>query len=455
MKILILLIISSLCFDTSIKAKTPKDSVSNSHKVEVDLQKKVLSNGLTVILIKNSKLPLFSFYAFVKVGARHETPGMTGASHFLEHLMFKGSKRYPKGEYDTIVAGNGGTNNAYTSQDLTVYYENLPVAALDKILDLESDRLFNLTIDKADFEKERYVILEERKYRYENSPRGQLLLGALTKAYKGTPYEDSVIGSIKDLKSVTHTQIKDYFQTFYDPSNIVITIAGDLDYGSTFEKIEKLFSKIPSTKKFEKIKKEKDSLDLYKLKPDWGKTYNFKGQSPQPMFSIIFPGDRIGTKKSFVLDILSSVLGGGDSSYLNQQYVYSKKPNLSYIYAYNYGLEKAGLFMIGGELLKGKSLKYFKKNFHENLKRVCKNAINEREIQKVKNQYLVDYFKSFETNADLAQLIGLREIYYSDPHYYSKEIQEYMSITMKDVLDACNEMISGQKPIFVTVWDKN
>jgi len=216
--VLIPLILISL-IGCSSKSEKPKKAQSLSESINLDVHEIKLDNGMTALVYPNHRLPIFSVYLYYKVGGKNERPGITGASHFLEHMMFKGAKKYGQGKIDFMIEGSGGSTNAYTTNDQTVYYENLPTTELESILDIEADRLENLLLDKEAFEKERAVVLEERKMRYENSPRGQLYLGLMKNLYKGTPYGSSVIGEIPDLKSVTREQIHEYLKN----STLLIT----------------------------------------------------------------------------------------------------------------------------------------------------------------------------------------------------------------------------------------
>ena len=205
------------------KDKTLADSIN------LDVDELKLDNGMTALIVNNPKLPIFSLYFFYKVGGKNEVAGITGASHFLEHMMFKGGKKFGKNSLDFIIEGSGGSTNAYTTNDQTVYYENLPSTELSLMLDIEADRMENLTLDTDEFNKERAVVLEERKMRYENSPRGQLYQLLMKTFFDGTAYGRPVIGEIPDLKSVTREQIHAYFKRFYAPNNVTLVLVGDVD----------------------------------------------------------------------------------------------------------------------------------------------------------------------------------------------------------------------------------
>ena len=422
--------------------------------LELPITKEVLNNGLTVIVIENRKLPLFSLFSFVKVGARHEIPGITGAGHYLEHMMFKGSRHYPEGEFEKIIVGNGGSHNAYTTKDLTVYHESLPIHALDTVLDLEADRLFHLSLESRSFERERAVILEERKYRTENSPRGQLFQATMAAAYRQTPYAHPTIGSIPDIKSVSLAAIQQHFATFYDPANIVVVLSGDFNTPGVMKKIRNKFAQVPSTQKFAPIKNQRDTADHYKFQKKWPQNIELQGNSPLPMFMAAYPSFPKGHAQSSALDILSSILGGGASSHFAQKYIHSTRPHLSNFYAFNYDMQRSGLLLFGGQLLPHQRLDKFRNQLRRDLKRSCSVAITAREVEKVKNQYLANYFGSFETNRGLATLIGNSEVYHGDPLYFKQQLQHYLDITDKEVRDTCQEVVENNSPVIVSMWRK-
>src|SRR5690606_26093322 len=207
---------------------------------------------------------------------------------------------------------------------------------------------------------------------------------------KGTPYGTSVIGDIQDIKTVSREKILEYFKEFYAPNNAVIVIVGDVEAKRVFSEMEEKFGNIPPYKKLankkEKLLKEKGGFEF---KWSGKKEIALSGISPQPKFMLAFPGIKIGEREAFALDLLSSVLGQGESSSLYQAFVKGKKPKLSSIYAANYTLIDSGVFFISGELLKGASLKTVEKELSRELKKGCNEALTERNLQKVKNTYLV------------------------------------------------------------------
>lgn len=425
-----------------------------SLKLNFDVQEKELENGLKVIVVENPKLPIFSYYTYYKVGGKFEVPGITGASHFLEHMMFKGAKKYGLGEFDKIVEGNGGRNNAYTTNDLTVYYEDLPNQHLEVIIDLEADRMQNLLLEKNAFEKERNVVLEERKMRYENSDRGKLYLQMMKEVFKGTPYGTSVIGTIKDLKTVTRDQIYEYFKMFYAPNNAVIVIVGDVKANKVFKEIEEKFGKIPASKELAKAKEKNIKRLGFDFKAKFDREVKIKGVSPTPMFMLSFKGIEIGHKDSYALDILSSVIGDGESSLLHRQFVTSQSPQLEAIYAANYTLQNSGVFFIGGYVLKDNSLEKVKTDILNSIRNACKKGFTDRQVQRVKNQYLVDTYSQLDTNAGIARFLGDREVFYGSYKFFKDEISLYNNVDSKDLERVCKKYLNKSDSILVSIHNK-
>lgn len=430
-----------------------KSSKTLSGSIKLDVKELKLSNGLTVLMVPNHKLPIFSVQTFYKVGGKNEVPGITGASHFLEHMMFKGAKKYGKNTIDFIIEGSGGSTNAYTTNDQTVYYENLPSSELEKILDIEADRMENLLLDPDDFSKERQVVLEERKMRYENSPRGQLYLELMQELYSGTPYGRSVIGDISDLKSVSRDQIFTYFKKYYAPNNAILILVGDFDLEKAKNIIEEKFGKIPSSPTVEGAHASlTDEMFEPKIKKDL--IVAKKGESPSPLFMFAYPTYKAGHPKGYALDILASIIGSGKSSSLVNQYVLVDKPISTSIYAAHQSLEKSGFFFIGGELVKGVKLKEFRESLKKSMQSFCERDITPTNLQKVKNNYLSSLYSGLDTNAGLASFLGERHSIFGDWKFYKEELDLYESVTLDDVKNSCLELIS--KPtVFVTVWNEN
>lgn len=450
MKFLFPLLLTSLLINACSSVKKEK---SLAESINLDVEELKLDNGMTALIVNNPKLPIFSLYLFYKVGGKNEVPGITGASHFLEHMMFKGAKKFGKNTLDFIIEGSGGSTNAYTTNDQTVYYENLPSKELSLILDIEADRLENLSLDEDDFNKERAVVLEERKMRYENSPRGQLYQEMMANFFAGTPYGRSVIGNIPDLKSVTREQMHAYFKKFYAPNNVTLVLVGDVNTSEAKRLIREKFEKIPASPT---VAEEHAKLtdEMFQVTFKESKVVKKKGESPNPMFMMAYPTYKVGHPKGYALDVLSSILGSGKSSSLINEYILINRPAATSMYAAHQQLEKAGLFFIGGELVRGIKVDDFRKDLQKKLLGYCETEITERNIQKVKNNYLADLYSGLDTNAALAQFLGDRQLLFGDWRTYKKELEQYEKVSVEDVKAMCLETFN-RPSVFVSVWNQH
>lgn len=454
------IVLSLVAAGCAVSPKNDKQSAQSLGGLSINLEvkKKVLKNGLRVLVLENPKLPIFSYYTYYDVGGRFETreEGTTGATHFLEHMMFKGTPKFRPGTFERVIEGNGGSNNAYTTMDSTVYYENVPNTVVEKIIELEADRMGNILLEPNSVESERKVVMEERKMRYENSPGGKLFLNMMQETFKGTPYGGSVIGDVKDLKSLTRDQLLSFHKEHYVPNNAIIVVVGDVDADDVISEIEDQYGDLKPNEALAEFKKTKETRELYSHKTKWGRRIKLNGNSENVKFMVAYPGEPLGTRKAFVMDILSSILGDGTSSYLNQKFVTGKRPVLSDIGVGNYNLKHNGVFFVSGELLKGKSLKGFERSYKKVARKMCARAINERNLQKTKNQYLISYYKDLQTNSGIAEFLGIRENFYGDYGFYKKEIEIYDSISLEEVMDVCRETFGNEKkPLFLSIWKKH
>ncbi len=420
---------------------------------QLDIKKYQLPNGLRILVAPNDKLPTFSFYIHYGVGAKHETPGITGSSHFLEHMMFKGAKDFGKGSFDRLIEGNGGVSNAYTSNDATVYHENLPIEALEITLRMEADRMQNLLLDPQEFLAEKDVVLEERKLRYENSPKGQLFIKTMMTIYEGTPYGTPVIGSIEDVKRVTRDEVFDYFKKFYAPNNAVIVIAGDVKENKTIKMIEQYFGSIPSSKEVVLAKQVRENSALYNHTFKQDKLELLYGQSENPLFMVAIPAYSYGTRASYVLDILSKMLGSGSSSYLEQKYVKSLSPLLTNVTVGNYSKQHSGMLYIMGEFYKNISYGWWKKELQNDLDYFCANEITPKNLAKAINYAEKIYYESLDQNSGVADLVGTMELFFGDFAKYIDELKVYKSITVDELKSECATL--SKKPKYLLgIWKK-
>ncbi len=212
---------------------------------KIEFKEFTLDNGLHVIMHQDNTTPIVVTSVLYHVGSKNENPERTGFAHFFEHLMFEGSENIGRGEFMTTIQGRGGTLNAYTSNDITYYYELLPSNELELALYMESERMLHSKVDITGVETQREVVKEEKRQRIDNQPYGSILTETLARAYTVHPYRWAPIGSLEHLNAATIEEFQQFYKDFYVPNNATLTIAGDIDYAKTEDLVRKYFSEIP------------------------------------------------------------------------------------------------------------------------------------------------------------------------------------------------------------------
>jgi len=281
---------------------------------EIEFTEYKLENGLHVILHQDNTTPIVAVSIMYHVGSKNEDPKRTGFAHFFEHLMFEGSKHIKRGEFDIIMESAGAANNAYTSQDVTYYYEILPSNQLELGLWIESERLLHAKIDTIGVETQRKVVKEERSQRYDNQPYGSLIEETFKRAYKVHPYQWLPIGSVQYIDEAKIDEFIDFYNTFYVPENAALVIAGDINIEETKELIEKYFADIPQG--------EKDISRPNIIEPPIGAeirdTIYDNIQLPLVLHAYRIPA--IATDDYYSLDMLTTLLSSGQSSRLQKDF---------------------------------------------------------------------------------------------------------------------------------------
>lgn len=437
----------SACSSMPSAPKKPAAAALNVKKV-------VLDNGLTVLISPNPRLPIAAYYTLFDVGGRHEVKGTTGATHFLEHMMFKGAKKYGPGQFDSLIEKNGGSTNAYTTNDATVYYQSIPSSFVPKMIDLEADRIQHLLLEPISFESERKVIFEERKMRYENSPDGYLYLMMMKKVFEGTPYGQSVIGDVEDLSSLSRDQVMNFFKTYYAPDNAILAIVGDVDPDQLIPLIKEKYGAIPRSSILKDLKKDRDDPKHFVSLAKFNTDYSFYATNPIPKFTMAYKGEKIGTRRAFVLDVLAYMLGNGGSSYLSQKYVKNQTPLLADVTLASYNLRHGGVFYLSGELMDNVTIETAKTKILTEVKNFCKEGLDSRTLQKTKNQIMSSAYQQMKSNAGMASTLMMNEKLYGDYSYGTKEMEIYNSVTETEVRKECDAILVDSSPIFISTWDK-
>lgn len=435
MRILLLLMLSIISL--SGLANVPSDF---SNLIKMDVKKVKLDNGLTVLVHEDHSLPVMVFHQWFRVGSKDERPGRTGLAHFFEHLMFKGTKKFPGKEFDRIIQSNGGDNNAFTSHDYTGYYFKLPPSKLELAIDIESDRMRNLLFNPKDIKSEREVVKEERRYRVDNSIPGFLWQNIFSTVYKVHPYRWPVIGYMKDLNAATIDDMKDFYKVHYAPNNAVIVVAGDIDADETIGLIKKYYGSIPA----QNIPDNK-----YKQEPAQksGRSVNFKKDVQSATVAVVFQGPKAGEKDAYTLDVAATILSEGKSSRLVRRLV-DRTQLMSDISAYNYTPQEPGVFMVQGSMRPGKNRESAEKAIYAELYKLRSGKVTDKELEKAKNQIMADYVNSLKTVHNKARQIATNEVLFGDYTMFFKDLERYRSVTAEDIQEAAKKYLKpGQRSV--------
>ena len=387
-------------------------------KVE-DVKNFTLSNGMKIMVLEDHSIPNANMYLFWKVGSRNEYPGITGLSHFFEHMMFNGSKKYGPKMFDRTMEAAGGSNNAYTTENITVYTDWFPSEAMEVIFDLEADRIENLVLDPKMVESERGVVVSERSTGLENSNFRNISDAVKGSAFMAHPYRWSVIGYESDIKNWTIDDLQTYFDTYYAPNNAVVVISGDV----SLEKVKKMAKQY-----LEPIKAQPEPRKVHTVEPEQRgeKRVMVHKNVSTPNVLIAYHVPETKHEDYYALDLLSAVLSSGKSSKL-----YSKLVNGSLlatnIFTYMPESFDPNLFYVFGIANQEVSADSLEKGIFEVLDDVIVNGVTEEELQKVKNQKLMEFYKTLETINGKSNTIGTYELYFGDykkmyaaPSFYEK-----------------------------------
>lgn len=390
----------------------------------IQFEKFVLANGLRVIVHKDNSTPMAVMNVMYDVGARDENPEQTGFAHLFEHLMFGGSVHISN--YDEPLQMAGGENNAYTTNDLTNYYIQLPAENLETAFWLESDRMLSLAFSEKSLAVQRKVVCEEFKEHYLTKPYGDVWHKLRELAYKKHPYRWMTIG--KELSHIENAQLEDvknFFFKHYCPINAVLVVAGNVTTEKVKQLAEKWFAEIPSGEKYKRnLPQEPEQTQERKLE--------IKTNVPlDALYKCWHISPRMD-RRYYITDLITDVLSGGGSSRLYQSLVKEKKL-FSNIECYHFGSTDNGLLAIEGKLIKGTKMMDAEKAIEEELEKMKKERVSDSELQKVKNK--TESLMAFEDMSLVNRANSLA--YYEllgDASWMNFELEKYAAVTSEDIL---------------------
>ncbi len=406
-------LLSTLLLSTSMLLATPFVEYNTQHTNKIRTQSetiimpsplpkyetKTLKNGLQIVVIPlDNHTNVISTDIFYKVGSRNEVMGKTGIAHMLEHMNFKSTKHLQAGEFDKIVKGVGGVNNASTGFDFTHYYIKSSTQNLKTSIDLFAELMQNLNLKDKEFQPERDVVTEERRWRTDNSPLGYLYFRLFNNAYIYHPYHWTPIGFMNDIRNWSIDDIRAFHATYYQPQNAVLLVAGDVEPKKVFSLAKKAFGKIKNTHPIPKVHAKEP-------KQDGAKRVIIHKESEVEMIAITFHIPNFQHKDQAVLSVISEILYSGKSSRLYRELV-DKKQLVNSVYAYNMENIDPGLFIFMATCNKGVKATDVEKELIKQIELIKTTQVTKEELEKVKINTKADFIQSLESSSSVANLYG-------------------------------------------------
>lgn len=390
-----------------------------------DVKTFTLKNGMKFLVIEDFSIPNANMYLFYKVGSRNEHQGITGLSHFFEHMMFNGAKKYGPKMFDRTMEFNGGSNNAYTTENVTVYTDWFPASAAEVMFDLEADRIASLSIDPKMVESERGVVLSERRTSLENSPWALLSQSVQATAFQEHPYHWPVIGYEDDMKNWTQHDLEQYFKTYYAPNNCVVVVSGALKTADVKKLAEKYLEPIPA-------QPAPPVVHIVEPAQTGERRITVQKDVATPYLMISYHTPESKSDDYYALNILSSVLSSGKSSRLYNELVDQKQLATGVFTNYGDSFDPS-LFSIYATTNRNINETDLEKAIYDEIEKIRTEGITEKELQKIKNQKLMGFYNQVETIDGKSNNIGTYEVFFGDYRKMFNAPEEYNKVTVADV----------------------
>ena len=414
-----------------------------SNAQEINFVEYDLDNGLHVILHQDNTAPVITTAVSYHVGSKDEEEGRTGFAHFFEHLLFEGTKNIEGGQWFKIVEANGGSNNAYTSDDQTYYYEVFPSNKLELSLWMESERMLHPIIRQEDrITLQEGVVKEEKNFRLRNAPYGALLYAVRSNLYKKHPYGRLTIGLDKDLTAADINDFKKFNARYHKPNNATLVVAGDIDIDETKEMVEKYFADIPSSDDVVRNLPKEDPIKET-IRSKW---YDPNIQVPALLVGYITP--KMNTREARVLSLLSTYLSDGKSSVLYKRMVDDNKLALA-VQTVNLAQEDYGTYLMLALPLGEITLEKLLSEIDEEIEKVKNELITDRDLEKLQNSLETQFVNRNASIEGIANSLSDYYTFYGDTGLINSELDIYRSITKEEIRDVAKKYLNSNQRVIV------
>ncbi len=403
-----------------------------------------LESGLKVILVEDHSAPVVSRWTFYRVGSRNERPGITGISHFIEHMMFNGAAKYGPKEFDRVLESNGGYSNAYTGNDLTAYFEDAASDILELCLDLDSDRMRSLAFQPEIVETELSVVREERRLGNDNSVDGTMYEELNALAYQAHPYAWDVVGWMSDLESITREDAVTYWKSYYAPNNAILVIVGDFDAPRALSLVRQYYGDIPA---------QPAPPPVRTREPEQKGERRAAVHMPAELsgFLVGYHIPAVTAPDICALDILQYVLTDGESSRLHRRLVRDEELAV-YVYSSAEWRVDPGLFILAAKMQPGRDTAAGERAVYAELEAIARDGVTAAELAKAKNRLLANLYRGIETVNGRGDAIGSYEVYFGDYNELFRIQDRYQAVSTEDIKRVAGQYFSARNRNVVTLF---
>ena len=408
-----------------------------------NIQEHALKNGMKILVQEDPSIPNVALYTFFRVGSRNEHEGITGLSHFFEHMMFNGAKKYGPGEFDKAMEAAGGNNNAYTTNDMTVYTDSIPNSQLELIFDLESDRVQNLAFDPKIVESERQVVYSERRLRVDNDNFGLLDEQLEATAIMAHPYHWSVIGWPSDIEKWTLDDLKAYFAKGYSPSNATMVVVGGVKAEEVFNLADRYMEPIPAHEPPPPV----HTVEPKQLGERRITVHKF---AQLPIVEIGYHVPQAQGPDYYTLELLQAVLTSGESSRMYRSLVDQQQLAVD-VQSSHIATIDPFLFTFTVQPRQGVAPEKAEQAFYAEIEKIKTSGVDDHELQKAKNLAISEHYRSLRSINRRANVIGDYAVLFGDYHKLGSVEQEYNKVTPADIQRAAKEYLDADNRTVATL----
>jgi len=414
----------------------------SAYSSSVKVHERDFSNGLKVLVKEDHRSPVVVSQIWYKVGSSYEPGGITGISHMLEHMMFKGTKKYPVGEFSRIIAENGGNENAFTGRDYTAYFQTMEKSRLEVSFELEADRMRNLQLEAAELKKELEVVTEERRMRTDDKPRSKTQEYFMAMAFSNSPYKNPVIGWPSDIANYQVEDLQAWYQQWYAPNNATLVVVGDVKADDVFVLAKKYFAGIKTSQ----IKQVKPQIEI-EQQGVRKTTIKLPAKLPYILMGYKVPVlNTIEDKtEAYALEVLAGILDGGSSARLSSELVRGQQIAVSAGAGYNMMSRMLNLFMLEATPTESKTVFDMEYALKQQVYKLQSELVSEQELQRVKAQVLASAVYERDSNFYQAMQLGMLETVGVGWEKVDEYVDKVNQITAEQVRDVARKYLVEEK----------